>query len=422
MTADSKLQLILTTYNNWESEQAKESYIESLEEMIELMNEQARQGNPQYSDAIYDTCIDFLRELKPDSYLLHQVWSEDDNTVELNEDTDRFLYQYPMLSIQTVKHPSDKAVERFRSQLPVGDVQVINALKLNGHGVRVVIKDGHLISSTSRGRSTAGKDLTRQAKLILGEYFPNLEHYGLVELRGEVVLPFSNLEEARKFNPSIKSAFTGVASMIRSSATPEETRLLDIVFFDILCDNLEFSTLSEKYEFLDSVGLNIPFYTISTVNRRSIVEDFDRIIMDMDIRSTDYPYYTDGIVVSIDDLELFHEFGAEDQYRLGNLALKMGRWAQDSYSGVISHIEWKRGKSKLTPVAVLEEPVLTATGASVQNIPLYAPLYILLIQAYPGNVINFRFGGEAGVIPITSDGRLVTDLSFEDYENIAIVD
>lgn len=408
---ESKMQLILTTYNNWDSEQARDSYIEELEEVIERMNEQTRQGNPQYSDAIYDTCIDYLRELKPDSYLLHEVWSDDDDTVELDEDTDRFLTQYPMLSIQTVKHPSDKSVETFRNQLPAGDVQVMTTLKLNGHGIRVIINDGYIISATSRGRSTAGKDLTNQAKIILGDFLPELEPYGLIELRGEAVLPFDNLDAAREHNPNIKSAFTGVASMIRASATPEETKLLDFVLFDILCDNLQFETLSEKYDFMESIGLNVPLYTITTINRRTLTEDMERIIEDMDIRSTHYQYYTDGVVMAIDDIELFNEFGAEDKFRLGNLALKMGRWAQDSYSGIISHIEWMNGKSKKTPVAVLVEPVLTATGASVQNIPLYAPLYILLTESYPGRVINFKFGGEAGVIPITPDGRLVTELS-----------
>lgn len=414
-TADNRLQLILTTFNNWDTAQAREEYIENLEEMIERMNQQAREGNTQYSDAIYDTCIDYLRELKPDSYLLHEVWSDDDTEADLDEDTDRFLTQYPMLSIQTVKHPTDKSVEVFRSLLPAGDVQVITPLKLNGHGIRVVVNEGTIVSATSRGRSTAGKDLTNQARIILGDFLPELEPYGLIELRGEAVLPFDRLEQARKHNPSIKSAFTGVASMIRASATPEETKLLDFVFFDILCDNMTFETLSEKYELMESLGLMVPMYSVSTINRQLLTRNIENIIADMDIKSTDYPYYTDGVVLSIDDIALFNEFGAEDKYRLGNLALKLGRWAQDSYSGIVSHIDWVKGKSKITPVAVLEEPILTATGASVQNIPLYSPVYVLLIEAYPGRVINFRFGGEAGVLPITSDGRLVTELSLSDY-------
>lgn len=408
-----KLELILTRFNNWDSEAEKEEYVDNLEGLIESYNAAARAGDPIVPDAIYDTCIDYLRELKPDSYLLHQVWSEDDPETPFDEDLDRHLVAYPMMSIQTVKHIADKPIKDFQAKMPLGTVQVISSMKENGHGVRVIWLDGHLVKGTSRGRSTNGKDLTEQMKLILGDYCEEFESLGLVEMRGEALLPFHNLDEARKFNPSIKSAFSGVASMIRASATPEETKLLDVVFYDIFCDELEFETLSEKYAFIEDCGFIVPEHMLTEVSRRSLEEDIDSIIAEMDYRTTDYEYYTDGVVLSIDELDLFNEFGAEDKFRLGNLALKMGRWKQDSYSGIVGHIKWENGKSKLTPVAVLEEGVLTATGATVTNIPLYAPCYILLMEAYPGNIIHFRYGGEAGVIPITPDGRLVTDKSLK---------
>ena len=110
----------------------------------------------------------------------------------------------------------------------------------------------------------------------------------------------------------------------------------------------------------------------------------------------------------MDDLEFFSEFGAEDKFRLGNLALKMGRWKQDNYAGIVGRIEWVEGKSKKTPVAILEEGVITASGNTVTNVPLYAPCYILMLEAYPGNLVHFKYGGEAGVVPVTRDGKLIT--------------
>lgn len=405
-----KLELILTRFNNWDSEAEKEEYIDELEALIEKFNKAAREGNPIVPDAIYDTCMDYLRELKPDSYLLHTVWSDDDPSVPFDEDLDQHLVRYPMLSIQTVKHISDKAIKDFKAKLPAGTVDLCCSIKENGHGARIVFNnEGYLVKATSRGRSTNGKDLTKQMKAILGDRCEELAGYGIVELRCEVLLPFANLEEARKYNPSIKSAFSGVASMIRDSATEEEHRLLDVVVYDILSNELEFETLSQKLEFLRDCGFTVPEYFVKEVSRRTFEQDIEDILMEMDMRTTDYLYYTDGVVITIDDLNLFAEFGAEDKYRLGNLALKMGRWKQDAYSGVIKEIQWVNGKSKKTPVAVLEEGVLTATGNTVTNIPLYAPLYVLMLEAYPGNVIHFRYGGEAGVIPITPDGRLVTD-------------
>jgi hypothetical protein len=83
--------------------------------------------------------------------------------------------------------------------------------------------------------------------------------------------------------------------------------------------------------------------------------------------------------------------------------------------GKIKNIKWVHGKSKLTPVAQVCDPenpaagVLTATGNTVVNVPLYAPCYILMLEAYVGNFVHFKYGGEAGVIPCLPNGQLVTD-------------
>lgn len=413
MAKTSDLELILTRYSNWESEVERDEYIDKLEALIASYNKAAQQGIEAVPDSIYDTCMDYLRELKPDSHLLHQLWSSDDPSVPFDQYVDRFLVQYPMLSIQTVKHLSDKAVQDFKSRLPVGSVEVVASVKENGHGVRIVWKNGYLEKATSRGRSTNGKDLTRQMKLVFGEFLDCLEGLGLVEVRGEALLPFSTLAEARKFNPDIKSAFSGVASMIRASATPSEISLLHVLCYDIFSDVIEFDTLSEKFQFLEDSGFYVPTYFTRNISRRTLEADLENIVNDMDLATSDYDYYTDGVVVAVNDLPLFMEFGAEDRIRLGNLALKIGRWRQDGYSGVVKEIKWVEGKSKKTPVAVLEDGVLTATGNTVTNVPLYAPVYILLLEAYPGNVIHFKYGGEAGVVPVTPDGRLVTELSLK---------
>lgn len=405
---NNEVELVLSRYNNYDTEAEKSEYIEYLEDVITRLNRGVADGLELVGDAVYDTLIDYLRELNPDSPLLHQVWSEDDATVSFDDELDSHLVSHPMMSIQTIKHIGDAPVEAFISKMPPGDIILFNTIKENGHGLRVVWRYGELVKATSRGRSTNGKDLTEQMKLILGERNEYLADMKLVEMRGEALLPFSRLEEARRYNPSIKSAFSGVASMIRASATPEETKLLDVVFYNILCDK-EFGRLSEKYEYIESIGFKVPTSFISRTSRHSFKSDLEEIVLNMDLATTDYDYYTDGVVVEIDDRELFEEFGAEDKFRLGNLALKIGRWKQDSYSGIVKEILWKDGKSRKTPVAILEDGVLTATGNTVTNIPLYAPLYIMMLDAYPGNVIHFRYGGEAGVIPVTPDGRLVTD-------------
>lgn len=418
MSNNQEVQDVLQGYNNW-GDTGKEDYIEKLENLIIRANEYANRGEELIPDSIYDTCRDYLRNLKPNSPVLTQVWTDDDEDAELDEDLDQHLMSHPMMSIQTVKHITDAPLQKFKANAPA-ITEVFSSLKENGFGVRLVLKDGEIVKGHSRGRSTLGKDYTEQMKAMLDtENFPQLEGTGVVEVRGEVLLPFYNLEEARKYNPNIKTAFTGVSSMIRASATPEEWSLLRFVAYNIIGDaeELQFETKADKFEFLDDLGFEVPLYDVRTINKHTFEDDIMQIVKDFEIEvnsgttaEPSYDFYTDGVVIEYNDLQEFEDAGSEDSYHLGNVAMKVGFWAQDGYHGVIDHIDWMRGKSKITPVAVLEEPVITADGKGVQNIPLYEPCYILMLEAYPGNTIYFRFGGEAGVVPTLPDGRLVTEM------------
>ena len=61
-------------------------------------------------------------------------------------------------------------------------------------------------------------------------------------------------------------------------------------------------------------------------------------------------------------------------------------------------------------IANMEElGVLTAQGNKVRRAPLYEPKNILILDAYPDEVIYFRYGGEAGVVPCFPDGRLLKE-------------
>lgn len=411
----ANFKLLLDQHNSLETQADLEEHIDALEEFIIECNKSEAEGIELYPDSVYDTVKEWLKELCPDSPVLQQVWSEDSG--DALEDYDRFLIEHPMLSIQTIKDVQSKEMSDFVNSLPDGDIMILASMKENGHGIRIVYNDGHLIKARSRGRASNGRDITSQLRLVLGAYNEALADKGLVEIRGEVLLPYTNLDLARQYNPSIKSAFTGVSSMLRDSASNDETKLLRFVAYNYFCDNDSSTTLSDKYINLENWGFETPIAELFRVNKSNFYESVDNILSTMegylhdatfDGSGKEYEYYTDGVVVSINDLSLFDSLGSEGSVNLGNLALKIGYWEQNIYSGTIQDIIWKKGKTKLTPVARIDG-TLTAVGNVVQNIPLYAPCYILELEAYPGNTIYFRYGGEAGVVPCTSDGRLITE-------------
>ena len=169
------------------------------------------------------------------------------------------------------------------------------------------------------------------------------------------------------------------------------------------------------------------------MHRDTLIEELKTQVEDCEAEVTmpgqEYEYYTDGLVFSINNQTLFKSLGDDGgHYKFGNMALKVGYWKQDMYTGYVQTILWMKGKTKLSPVAIVaEEPdlidsddyyvmsqkeipnydklgVLTATGNKVRRVPLYEAANLVQLDAYKGRIIHFRYGGEAGCVPCFADG------------------
>lgn len=424
---------------------------QELEQYVTDCHEAMNEGNPLVPDAIYDRLIEILRKVDPENELCKYIW-EDSNT-EL-DDNDELFRNNPMYSIQTVKSFDCDEINNYVKRLPedlVFDAHI--SVKLNGHGIRLVYNNGVFERARSRARSSAGRDITSQLKVVLERNglieLDELSDLDACEIRGEWVLPFSNVDRAREFNPDIKSAFSGVASMGRDSATEEEWNLLQFVAYEFIADGVSFNTKSEEYEFLSELGFEVPLnWVIEDLPADSLIEELKSIVSDCEDEikpdengESGYEYYTDGLVFTINDLSLFRSLGDDgSHYKFGNMALKVGYWKQDMYTGYIQTIMWKKGKTKLSPVAIVAEErdvvefvdgdehpyilsqkeidatnwknelgVVTAGGNRVRRVPLYEPSNMTILDAYAGNLIHFHYGGEAGVVPCFEDGTPLVD-------------
>lgn len=401
--------ILLSTYGNWADESAKTVYIDNLEEFIVKCNKSMGRGVELVSDSVYRTLIDYLTELRPNSPILHTVWSVDDNSVDFSKELDSMLKANPVLSKQVVKSVKDSAIKQFKEKLYNYPIDVMCAVKLSGQPIRVVYKDGVIVKATTRSRSAKGRDLTSQAITILGKKNNSLKGRGIVELRGDIVLPVGNLDKAKEYNSNINNIFNGLSCLLKDSASDKEVRLLDIVFTDILGDMFMFDSLTSKYQFIERAGFETPLAFVDKVEKYSFEDDIVRIVGKMEAYAEDYKYNTEGVLLSIDDIDMFNVFGSLDNCSLGDVLLKLGQWRQESYSGVIKEIRWLDSNGKKTPVAILEEGVIVENGKVINSVPLYAPCYILMLEAYIGNIIHFRYAGELGVIPSTIDGKIVVD-------------
>lgn len=401
-----------------------DSRIELLEAIILDCNDNMKKLEAvQVADGIYDTLYDALKRVKPESGILSQIWEEDGDITDYTE----LLVKNPMMSIETAKSYTCDELQKYITRVP-DSTSYFASYKINGHGIRVVYENGYLVSATSRARSSAGRDLTRHMKVILGDYNENLADYGLVELRGEIALKIDKLEEARRFNPSIKSAFSGVSSLIKPSASDEEISLLSFLCYGFIVDGFTFDTREEEFVAIQDAGYEVPEYSlIEEISQEDLLDTIKSIIEVFEENYEEFGYFCDGVVLELNDRNEFHELGSEGNHNLGNIALKVGVWEQVQYCGIVNKILWTKGKNKLSPVAIVSDElgdlvededgrmnlneigVLTSQGNRVKRVPLYEPKNIMILDAYVGNPLYFRYGGEAGVVPCFPDGRLLKE-------------
>lgn len=381
------------------------SDIDAFESYIGELQDAAADGEPIVQDPVYDSYVRFLKDIKPDSKLLTRNW-EKESEVELT-DYDELLKQYGMRSIRTCTNRED--IEKYLDIVldNRSEIEVCASFKLNGHACRVVYQDGYLVNATTRGRYKKGRDITRHLKHILGEYNEYLSDYKLVEIRGELIVSYSDFNNTLKY--TCRTPLSAVTSLVKDKATDAELDMLHFLAYKIIIKDEDIlNTLADEMEYLGDIGFEVPNYSTFKVSRYADIE-YILTTFEAKKKSGITKYDTDGIVIGVNDNSEFYALGLDGNAFKANIAVKMGIWECNMYSGIIEEIIWEHGKKWFTPKARIT-PVLTVTGARVGVVPLYNVGVMNKLGLVPGSTVHFRFGGETGVQLLTAEGLSVTSL------------
>lgn len=374
--------------------------VDSLETYVAKLQDAAGMGKPLVDDALYDSHVRLLKQLKPDSSVLNRNWEIEDN--DFNE-YDDVLKKYGMSSITTVTDFDTGEFQRFKQVIrDLGHpVDLFASVKENGHGVRAVYLNGRLYTGSTRGRYKKGRDITRHLKAVLPNYVEAWKNIKLVEVRGEMLVKISDFENYLK-PTGLKHPLSSVTSLIRDSVTDAELKYLNMVCYKVISSDgeLELDTLSDEFGHLKECGFNIPQCTgVRGVTADNLEMAIDRILeVFEDLMDNDMLEYScDGLVVSINNNNDFYSTGKNGNTWNGNIALKMGKyWEQNIYSSTIEEVVFIPGKSYMTPKALIT-PVVTGNGSEVRTVPLYNIGVMERYHYVPGETIYFRYGGETGV-------------------------
>ena len=379
---------------------SKENDILRMTYLIKLLNQYNYQyyvlDEPTVDDVEYDS---LMRELKH----LEELYPEDvlDNTptkqvgAYIKADLEEIVHEVPMMSLQDVfsfdeLYEFDERIRKITNNFTY-DCE----LKIDGIASSIHYTDGLLTLGATRGNGVTGENITKNVLTINSLPKVLTEHISL-EVRGEVFMKKSVLDElndARKANgEQLLANCRNAAGGSLRQLDPNVTRMRKLDQFAYTLVNAEeygFNTQSEVLEYLEKLGFNVnPHHRLC-----KSIDEVIEYIKEYDAKRKELDYATDGIVIKVNEFNLYDEIG---------YTVKVPKWAvaykfpAEIVTTKLRDIIYTVGRTGIiTPNAVLD-PVLIA-GTTVARATLNNEDFIISRDIRIGDYVKVRKAGE--IIP-----------------------
>ena len=313
----------------------------------------------------------------------------------------------PMLSLNDVF--SDEEVydweERNAKLLESrNNLSYYGEIKMDGLAITLIYKNGILVRAATRGDGKVGEDVTQNIKTIEAvplrlsvDRLPKNAQgkaNGEIEVRGEVYMGKKgfaelNIEQKKKgeslfANPRNVSA--GSVRQLDSKITA--SRPLNFFAYDLVTD-LGQRTHEESHKFTKLLGFKINEHNKFCKDIKEAVKYHKHIGK---IRER-FPYWTDGIVINVNSIDIFNKLGVVGKAPRGAIAFK---YPAEQATTVVENIEVQVGRTgALTPVAHLK-PVQVA-GTTVARATLHNEDEIKRLGVKIGDTVIIQKAGD--IIP-----------------------
>lgn len=267
----------------------------------------------------------------------------------------------------------DKRIKRILNKDSIEDlntqVDYVLELKLDGISISIHYENGCLVQAVTRGDGKVGEDVTENIMQIksIPKY---LKENVSLEVRGEIVLPLTEFESLNKkrleseeevfANP--RNAAGGTLRQ-KDAAIVGERNLDAYIYYLVDSEELGFETHLESIKYLEKLG----FKTTNAFELCETIEYLGARIKYWEKERNNLDYETDGLVIKVNDLNLYEELGA---------TTKAPRWAisykfpAKQVTTKLNDVTWQVGRTgKVTPVAELE--AVEVSGSMVRRASLH---------------------------------------------------
>ena len=339
----------------------------------------------EISDAAHDS-------LKHELFRLEQEFSEfitpDSPTQRVGgaplPEFKKVAHKRPMLSMEDVFTPEElhEWLERIKRVYPHGTYDFYAEVKMDGLAVSLSYQDGVFVQGSTRGDGKVGEDVTQNLRTIeaiplrLRKYTP-----GELEIRGEGYMTkqkfeILNLDQKKKGEEPFANPRNASAGSIRQlDSKISASRRLSFYGYDLILPpptggappshggQSLLTTHEQSHEQMKMLGI-----PVNPENQRcKDLEEVARYHDKIQKKREKLPYWTDGIVVVVNDNRTFERLGAVGKAPRGMIAYK---FPAEQATTRVREVRFQVGRTGvLTPVAVMD-PVFVA-GTTVQHATLH---------------------------------------------------
>ena len=394
--------------------------VKELTETLERYNyEYYVLDNPSVSDAEYDRLMQELIAIEKEHPELISPLSPTQRVGgQVQDEFKKVTHQRMMLSLANAFNEDDlyDFDRKVRDVIGGDKVTYMAEMKIDGLGMSLVYNK-NLQYAATRGDGTVGEDVT--SNVITIKSIPShIDVEGDLEIRGEVFMPKKSLnklneERAKIGEPLFANARNAAAGSIRQldSAIAASRGLDAFWYYFVNARDFGIRYHSESLDFADKLGFK-------TNKERRLCHGIDEVIeyiKEYTIKRPDLPYDIDGVVIKVDDMNLYDKLG---------YTAKTPRWAiaykfpPEEVVTKLTDIIFTVGRTgKITPNAVLE-PVRVA-GSTVQRATLHNEDFILDKGLMVGDYVVLRKAGDVipEVVKPVESRRDGTQVAFEMITN-----
>jgi DNA ligase (NAD+) len=278
-------------------------------------------------------------------------------------------------------------------------------VKFDGLAVSLIYENGEFVKGATRGDGFVGEDITENLKTIksiplsltrrgAGGEVNSIPKY--LEVRGEALMSKKTLQKLNKINEKERNTlFANTRNAAAGSLRQLDPKLaaerdLDFYAYDIAeIAGQDLTTHSDKHKLLKNLGFNVDTNDALCKNLNEVInfiKKFEKI-------RDDFPYGTDGVVISVDDLKLQEILGVVGKAPRYMAAYK---YPAEKATTIVKDVKINVGRTGvLTPLAIFE-PTLVA-GSTVSKATLHNMDQIDRLDLRIGDTVVIEKAGD--VIP-----------------------